>query len=312
MSMSIEEVLRKADLQLADLRANGGAMNESQAAQFFEDATIDAPLLDAARTTSQKAITDKLPKIKFAGRISHRATDGEALAIDDRSAPTISEVSITTTEFKAEIDLTDGELLENVEGNNLLNRVKSMATRQIGIDTQENMVRGDTTSATYDLAAFDGCRELVTSYIVDCAGAALSEDKLIDAIKLLPERYAGSLDGYRFAMARNVELNYRKDLASRVGLLGDLMLTKKDPISIGGVPFQIIPGWPTNLGLTGDRSDALLVDWKNFIISYWRTITFETERMARAGKTAIIFTYRVGCQYEEEQAVVKLEDILAS
>jgi hypothetical protein len=56
----------------------------------------------------------------------------------------------------------------------------------------------------------------------------------------------------------------------------------------------------------------LLVDMKNFIISFWRTITFARERMERAGKTALIFRYRVGCQFEEETAVVKLEDILAS
>ena len=312
MGMVNAEILAKADFQLSDLRTDGGALSESKANQFIQRATVGVPLLEAARTTSQKAIIDKVPKIRLIGPIMHRSTDGEALAVDDRSKPVTSEVEITTTEFKAEIDITDGTLLENVQGNTFLNLVEQMAPNQIGIDTQNIMIKGDTTSTTFDFAAFDGCRELVTSHTVDCSGAALSEDKMFEAIDAIPEEFSGMLDNYVFAMARRVQLLYQKELYSRDGAFGALMLQQRDGVPIGGVKFKVIPGWPATLGMTANRSDMLLVDWKNFIISYWRTITFERERMPRAGKTALIFTLRVGCQYEEEEAVVKLEDILAA
>ena len=311
MPLGNDEIMAKAEMQLSDLRTNGGELAPHKFDEFIARATVATPLLSLARTTSQQSTVDVIPKLRFTGRVAHRATDGVALSEAHRTAPITSEVEIETTEFVAELPLTDSILEDNVMRGNLLNLVEQEMPKRIGRDTQENMILGDTGSADYDLAGFDGMRALATTNNVDASGTKLSLAHIASSRLAMPEEFRSDLTMLRLLMADNVEVRYRQDLAARMGALGDAILQGNDPIKQLSIAFEVITEWPITL-TPGNYSDALLLDPKNFIISYWRKITMESERSARARKTTLIWSYRVGCNYEEEEAVVTIDNLLVS
>jgi len=311
MAMGNEELMRKAELATADLTTNGGELAPDKFDQFVARATVASKFLSEARVTSQKSTTDVIPKLRFTGRVAYRATEGTALTLAQRTAPATSEVSITTDEFVAELPLTDSVLEDNVARGSLADLIEMEMPKRIGRDTQLNFIQGDTTSADYDLAAFDGIRAATTTNTVNAASARLSLAHIASARLALPEEFRNDLTTLRLMVGDTVEVNYRQDLAARATGYGDAVLQGNDPLTQLGIRMMVIPEWPVTLA-PGNLSDGILTDPKNWIISFWRKVTMETERSARARKTTWIWSYRVGGDYEEEEAAVKIQNILAA
>src|ERR1035438_9251044 len=82
---SNQELLRKADLALADLASNGGLLLPEQADTFIRVLIEQPTLLASARVVTMNTPTRKINKIGFGNRIMRRATSSTALADSDRS-----------------------------------------------------------------------------------------------------------------------------------------------------------------------------------------------------------------------------------
>lgn len=311
MALSNQELMEKADLAHDALRTDGGELAPTKFNTFIGRAVAATELLPLARTISQASTQEYIPKMKFTGRVSHRVpVPGVALGAAQRSTPVLSEVELTTHKFMAECSLTYEHLEDNVMRGNLENYLIEYMGTLIGRDTQDNMVNGDTTSADIDLNGFDGLRALVTTYTVDAVGAVIDIDKFEEALSELPEEFLGQLNSMRFLMSHKEERKYRKALSARIGALGDALLTQSPGLSQLGTPFEGISGWPTNLAVGGNQTDIVLTDPDNLIISYWRKVMMEMDTDKRAQRVHFIWSYRVGCALEEEEAAVKIENVL--
>jgi len=314
MGLSNQELMQKADLAHDALRTDGGELAPEKFNTFVGRAVAATELLPMVRTISQSSTQEYIPKLKFTGRVSHRMpVHGVALGVAQRSTPVLSEVELTTHKFQAECSLTYEHLEDNVMRGNLEGYLIDYMGKLIGRDTQDNMLNGDTTSADMDLNGFDGLRALVTTYVVDAASAVIDIDKFEEALSDLPEEFLGEMGKLRFLMSHKEMRKYRKALSARIGALGDALLTKLS----GGmaqldVDLESISGWPTNLAVGGNETDIILTDPENLIVSYWRKVMMEMEKDKRAQRVHFIWTYRVGCALEEEEAAVKIENVLVA
>lgn len=315
MGLSNQELMQKADLAHDALRTDGGELAPEKFNTFVGRAVAATELLPLARTISQTSTQEYIPKMKFTGRVSHRVpVHGVALGAAQRSTPVLSEVELTTHKFQAECSLTYEHLEDNVMRGNLEGYLIDYMGKVIGRDTQDNMLNGDTTSADMDLSGFDGLRALVTTYVVDAASAVIDIDKFEEALSELPEEFLGQVHAMRFLMSHKEQRKYRKALSARIGALGDALLTNSggDLLSQLDVPLFPVSGWPTNLAVGGNETDIILTDPENLIVSYWRKVTMEMEKDKRAQRVHFIWTYRVGCALEEEEAAVKIENVLVA
>lgn len=310
MGMTNDELIRKADLAQDALQTDGGEMVPDKFDQFLGRAVEKSELLEMANTTSQSSVEAIFPKMKFTGQVVHRVpTHGTALSQANRSAPTMSEVSIRTEKFMAEVSLNFEHLEDNIMQERLEGYLVDYMGQYVGRDTQRIALNGDTTSADIDYNGFDGLRALVTSNTVDALSAALDIDKLEEALSALPEEFLGEMDKLRFMMAHKEYRKYRKALSSRIGALGDALLTNQNELTQLSVDLASMSSWPTNLGVGSDETDVLLTDPENFRISFWRNVRMAREVDERAQKVHFIWSYRFGVALEEEEACVKIENV---
>lgn len=311
MPLGIDELMTKAEMQLGDLRTNGGELAPAKRDEFIARATVATPLLSAVQVRDQESTIDILPKFQITGRVAHRATAGQALTLAQRTRPITDEVSIETTEFVAELPLNRSILEDNVMKERLVNLVEEQMPIRISRDIQQNAVSGDTGSATFDLAAFDGLRQLVVTNTVAAGSVKLNLGHIASSRLALPEEFRGDYSALRLMMGDSPETRYRQDLAARVGAVGDQYLQGNDPITQLSIKFMTIPEWPITLA-PGNLTDAVLLDPKNFIVSFWRKIEMDQEKNVRARKITLLWSYRVGMEYEEEEATVKINALLVS
>jgi hypothetical protein len=309
MPIGNDVLLEKADTQLSSFTTSDGLLQPDKADKFIREAVISARLLSMLRVDAMKKPEMILPKLGISGRVSHAASHGVALTQSQRTAITPTGINMTTKEFVAEVDLNDGIMEDNIERKTLWNTVNDMMKKRIARDIQENILEGDTTSADVDLAAFDGMLKLATSHVHDASTTVFSLDHGEAMMDLIPEQYAEDESKLRFLCSLSMERKYRKALASRMGALGDALLTSKRPISVMGITLEKIAGWPNDLH-AGSSTDSILMPPKLARVGFWRQIRMEMDRDPRARSTAHIWSYRVGFQYEEEDAVVKGEDFL--
>jgi len=306
-----DRLLEKADTALSAFTTDDGLLQPDKANKFIQEAVVSSKLLSLLRVDGMKKPEMILPKLGISGRVAHAAEHGVALTAAQRASLVPSGVNMTTKEFVAEIDLNDGIMEDNIERQSLWTTVKTMMSKRIGRDIQENVIEGDTTSSDVDLKAFDGMLALATSHTHDASTTAFSLDHGESMMELVPEEYAEDESKLRFLTTPTLERKYRKALAARMGALGDALLTSKRPIAVMGVPIVGIGGWPKDLH-AGSSTDVILMPPKLARVGFWRQIRMEMDRDKRARTTYHIWSYRVGFMYEEEDAVAKGYDFLVS
>jgi hypothetical protein len=314
MALSNQELIQKADMAYDALRTDGGELAPTKFNTFVQRAVAATELLPLARTISQTSTQESIPKMKFTGRVAHYVpTGGVALGAAQRSAPVLSEVDLATHKFMAECSLTYEHLEDNVMQQNLESYLINYFGQLIGRDTQDNVLNGDTTSATLDYTPFDGLRAAITTYTVDALSAAVDIDKFEEALSDLPEEFLGQMSKLRFMMSHKEMRKYRKALSARIGALGDALLTKlAGGLAQLDVDLMGCSGWPTNLGVGANLTDIVLTDPENIIVSYWRKVMMERDVDPRAQRVNFIWSYRMGFALEEEEASVKITNVLVA
>ena len=304
-------LLEKADTQLSDFTTADGLLQPDKADKFIQDMVIEAKLLSMLRVEGMRKPEMILPKLAITGRVAHATAHGTALTQAQRTAIDPSGVNMVSHEFVAEVPLNDGIMEDNIERKTLWNTVNTMMRKRIARDIQENVLIGDTTDADPDIAAFDGLLKLATAHIHAGSTTRFSLDHGEAMMDLMPEKFAQDESQLRFISSIAFERKYRKALASRMGALGDALLTSKRPIAVMGVPIEKVAGWPNTL-YGGSSTDAVLMPPKLGRVGFWRRIMMEMDRDKRARTTSHIWSYRVGFVLEEDDAVVKGTDFLVS
>ncbi len=305
------DIVKRADIALADLTADGGLLNTEQQDQFIRNLIDQPTLLREARTVPMNSPRMEINKIGFGSRILRVASqtggaldDGSNtrhLAAADRSAVDLGKVSLVTSEVMAEIHIPDEVLEDNIERGDMADTILALIAERAALDLEELVIQGDTGSGDAFLALFDGVVALSTANVVDAAGAPISITVFNDAKKAMPTRYRRNLNTLRFYNSMDVESDYRVQVASRGTDLGDASLTGANPIPVLGVPLRGVALMPNSTGL--------LINPQNMIWGIQRNIRIERDRDIRARSWIIVLTLRVAFEIEEVDAVVKIVNL---
>lgn len=308
------ELSQKADLALSDLSSNGGLLSPEQNERFIQNLTDTDTIMRVVRTVPMSAPTQKINKLGFASNIMKPASQNRAaatslhtgryLADAHRSAPTSSQVTLTTSEVMAEVRLGYEILEDNIEKGGMENTVLALISAKMAEEMEKLLVQGDyaaTAGADPWLDLMDGLLALSTSHVYDAGGAPVSAAVFNTALKQMPTKYRANRNAMRWMTAMDTEADYRLAVASRGTGLGDAVLTGNTPLPVLGIPMIGAAFMPT--------TNILFTNPQNCIFGVQRNIRLETERDIRAREVIIVVTMRIAVAIEEADAVVKVTNL---
>jgi len=308
-----KELVRKADLALADLAADGGLLNDEQTNTFLRTLIDQPTIINVARTVTMRAPTRQINKIGFGSRIMRAApASGSALADADRAKPDLGQVLLTTSEAMAEVWLPYDVIEDNIERGNinvgmesgaggLHDTIVTLIAERAALDLEELALSGDTLSADAYLALQDGWLKLSSSHNVDALGATIDKDLIKSGVKAMPDKYLRNRAAMMHFVSVDNETEYRDTYASRQTALGDAQLQGTSPLYTFGSQLVGVPLMP--------GAQGLFTNPNNLIFGIQRKVTIEYDKDIRRRVFIIVLTCRVALAVEETDAVVKYINI---
>ncbi len=236
-------LLEKADMAIRDLQEGGGYLLPAQAQRFMRLLIKQSALMEMA-TVIPMAVTPKqqLAKIKFGRRVLRAGKEATRLSDAERAKPDFAYTELDAKLFKAEVDLDDEVLEDSVERGELRQTIMELLAERIGLDMEEAVIMGDTTSSgPLPGAARRGLAQTV-SHVVD-AGATSDQGRACSghaarAAKRIPEGQKESLVPH--------ERRHRARIPQHVGGArdragGDKWIETDVPVMYSGIPIRPIP-----------------------------------------------------------------------
>lgn len=317
-----KELIERADLSIQNLLTDGGLLPPEMAETFYRKVMQTQTIFNDVRQIQMSRNELKVPTIVSAGRMlragrNQYSAGGKgvdqgygdpfrALDKNERSTVQTGIIDLKTDELIATMYLTY-ELLEDiVEGGQIDNTafqalVLDIMAEQIGLDLEEKLVLGDTASGDSFLALQNGILKLISSNLVNHNSAPISHLLFAQMIKSLPIRFRSRLPRMKFYVNFNTEVDYRAQLAQRMGAYGDAVLTGDSPVQVMGVPLVKCGYMPSDT--------AVLTDPMNILFGVQRRFRLATERSEENRLIKIVVTMRVGQTVEEEAMMVKASNI---
>lgn len=304
------QLIKKADLTLADLASNGGLLLPEQSDKFIRS-LIDSPtILNRARVVTMNGPQKKINKVGFGSRILRRGVSATPLADGDRAKPDLGQITLNTKEVIAELHLPYDVLEDNIEGGGITASMGSSAggfedtlvtllAERAALDLEELALLGDTAHATDDyLKLTDGFLKRATAHVVNAQGATLSKEIFKQAIKAMPDKYLRVRSDLDFMVSVDNETEYRDTVANRATGLGDAALTTANALSAHGSSIIAAPLMP--------NANGIYTNPFNLIFGVQRKINIEYDKDIRARKFIVVLTARLDFQIEEPDAIVKI------
>lgn len=302
----LRKLAEKADIAVSNLVTSGGYLNPMQANTFIRMIQEQPTLINKVRVVRMNAPQMEINKIGFASRILHAAPAGLAvdnyLASGSRAAPTLDRLTLTTSKKMLECHIPWDVIEDNIERGRLQSTIMSEIATRVAVDIDEALILSDTDSADEDLAQFDGVLKLAVSHVVDYTAdpQAITKAVFKAALKEMPNKYLFRKGQMIFCTSPHVEIEYADYLANRLTTLGDTRIASnyQGALAPYGTPIQPDPLMP--------NSQMLFTIPKNIIWGVQRAIKVKVDEDIRADALVIVQTLRIACDYEEEDAVVKV------
>ena len=319
---SNESLLRKADIAIADLQANGGELNPEQGASFIRKLIKQPTLIRQCRVVEMNASSRKINKIGFGTRILRKATSGVALTEAQRSKPSTEQIELNTKEQVAEVRLPYDVLEDNIEraaaANNeqansgpggLRQTIIDLIAERAALDMEELALLGDTgyTSGNADdqayLSQLNGWLKngADNGNVADAEEETISKGVFKRGLKTMPSQYLRNKAALSHFVSVNNETEYRDTLADRGTALGDSMTQGSGPVYAFGsqvLPAALMP-----------ESKGLFTDPLNLIFGIQRQVSMEFDKDITSRVYIIVLTCRIDFQIEEAEALVAYENI---
>lgn len=187
-------IINKAKEAITTATMTSGLLNAEQSRQFIQqtfDATALGPLV---RHEMRTAKTGEIDKIGIAKRIIRSKTENA----DDgyRATVTPSSLSYATTPVRVPWEITEETLRENIEGQNYESIVTNLMTAQVGVDSEDLYLNGDTATASSDadydfLKINDGWVKQIKNggHVTDMADKTVGLDMFYNAVASVPNKY---------------------------------------------------------------------------------------------------------------------------
>ena len=320
---SNSSLLRKADLAIADLKANGGELSPEQGASFIRKLIKQPTLIKVCRVVEMTASKRKINKIGFGTRILRKAVSGVALTQAQRSKPVTEQIELDTKEQIAEVRIPYDVMEDNIErataANNeasntgpggLRQTIIDLIAEQAALDLEELALLADKTYTNPGnaddqafLAQLDGWLKIASTHgnVVNAVNATVSKRLLKEGLKTLPTQYQRNKTALTHYLSVNNETEYRDTLADRGTALGDNMVQGTAPVYAYGSPVGGVAMMP--------EANGLYTNPLNLIFGIQRQVSMEFDKDITERVYIIVLTTRVDFQVEEPDALVLYEDI---
>jgi HK97 family phage major capsid protein len=301
------EAIKKADLRLSNILDPLGELVPAQANNFVRLMQKESVLLGAANVEVLRAKKQRVNKVRFAQRILRRGVEGQALSQADRSAPDFTVAEFDTQLMKAEVNLTQEVLEDNIEGDRFISTLLELMSGAIARDLEDVVVNGDTSivDPTNLLGTFDGMLVSATTNVTNALGSVFDQNVANAMIQTMPVEFRKNRAAQRFMTDHNSDQNARNTQATRATELGDDQLTNYNAVRWHGINLMPIDVWPSNLGGGLDETNVILTALQNVGVGIWRRFKITREVDNRADTVSWIASVRADFKYIEETAVVK-------
>lgn len=315
MSTSNQELLKRADIALADLTANGGMLQPEESKMFIDMIVEEPTILKQVRVERMSAPEKKVNKIGFASRILRAARQTGSANDDgsndryvlkaDRAKPTTSQITLNTSEIIAEVRLPYEVLEDNIEGQSLEQHIMRLIAERAAIDLEEWALAADTGSGDAYLALQDGYLKRMVSNVVNNANAGVTPGMFKTGMLAMPQKYLRNLASMKHYISVANTIKYRDVVSNRGTGYGDSMLTGQAPIYAFGVGVDPAP----MLAAVGAGNSGIFTFPQNLLFGIQRDISIETDKDIRSREYIIVLTLRAALQIEDEAATVKYINI---
>ena len=326
---SNKQLVEKADFANADL-VTGGLLTAEQANRFFRRLINEPTMLRDVRAVEMNSPTRNINRLQFNKRILRAGTSATALdtaalasgtafdASDEATARAkvqTSQVTLTTSEVIAEVDLPYDVIEDNIElgnigtrtdnsgadsGGGFIDTVMELMVERTALDLEELLILGDESLGSADpyLDLQDGVLELVRDggNTNDQSGAAVTKTTFKDGKKTMPDQYLRNLNTMRHYISHDQETEYRDALADRATGYGDATLQGDAPLRAFG--SQIV----ANATMPDD--EGVFTNPQNIIWGLQRQIMVEWDKLIRSRVLLIVLTARVAIAVEDTAGAV--------
>lgn len=284
MAIENNDIVTKAAQAISTGTLSSGLLRPEQARKFIQQTFEATNLGPLVRHEMRTAKTGEIDKIGIGSRIIRKKTENT----DDgyRVGVETPKIEYATTAVRIPWEITEETLRENIEGQNFETVVTNLMTQQMGVDSEDLYLNGDTSTASTDvdydfLKINDGWIKQISTngHVINANVAAynngaMSLDLFYDAVKAMPNKYNnGKL---RWLMSPSRAQEWELFLLNKVVNQGGAV-----PESVYKAPVSI----PTVSCPSLSDDKIILTDPKNLIVvnSYEVKIRKTTE-----GKEAIM------------------------
>ena len=203
----MSDILSKIANDPGDVRgeAKGGFLQPTQVDTFIDymwDETVLGGQVRTVRMTGESAI---LTPISVGTRLLRVATE----AVDDgvNVGAAFGKVSLSTTKFRLDWELSTEALEDGREGASLEDHIARLMAQQVANDLEDYAINSAVSKAGQNLSlgGFNGWAEIAanTAHVVDAGGEALNRNILSSMIKAMPRKGKNNRRDLKFFASSN-------------------------------------------------------------------------------------------------------------
>jgi len=264
------------------------------------------------RRLSMSVPVQEVDRMGFLSRITRGGSEGVSLSAEDRAAPTTGKVTLNTVKLKAQVNLTEEDLEDTIEGDTFEAHVTRLMGERMGLDLEDLVLNGDTASTDPLLKKLDGVFVQATSHPVDNGVKVLEKSDLFNLVRALPNQFQKNKRQMRIYLASDIELKWRDLMTARTGSLADSAIVSADPIPAYGVPVVAVPMIDTVRGGGAGEFPGLFCDPKNICVGFWKQIKIRSQEDIDSGNLKLVGRCRVDVKFLYEPAVAKVVKLKAA
>lgn len=302
--MAERDAIRKADLAISDITTDGGYLVTAQAKQWIERMIDESVLLQRVNKKEMYSHTQEYDLFSFPSRITYPGAEATATT---RSKPTTAKVTLSAVLIKAQVNLNDLVLEDNIEKAAFQQKIVKALPGALSRDVEELLINGDTSlngADTY-LDLWDGLLKAATTNTVSHGTVAIDKSIFPAMMKALPSRYHRNEKSYEFWTSHQAVIDYADSIANRVTGYGDATLQQNGDLMWRGKPIVGVPLFPTAQGAGTNETSMIMTDPMNCILGVYTGVQLKTDEDIETGVVKMVARMRLAFKYLEEDSVVK-------
>lgn len=317
----MSDILSKVVNDEGDVRANarGGYLQAPQVRTFLDYMWDKTVLGSQVRTERIKGETASLTRMAVGERLLRVATE----AVDDglNAGAVFGKISISTTKFRLDWELSRESLEDGLLGDDLEDQVARMMAGQVANDLEDYAINADADKAgeNLSLGAFDGWAKIAarTGHVVDAGGQPLDRTVLSKMLKAMPRKGMQNRAGLNFYAGSN-SVQDLLDSEAQIALGANQIATGTgDHVPAGGLrvygqSVQEVPLFSNEYAGTysgAGAADAVhsqvwLTNPKNLIWAVQREVQIMNEYKRKKDSYEFTLYCRVGVAIENADQIV--------